>query len=157
MPRTYPCAAYGSRLLTEVKKLDDKLLLVDIHLLESRGEAATENAYSLRSLVDPACSGRLDGSRQCQRHHQCSSSCNPTCCQLDALTPVAATAAAAACLAVHHALRNLPKSRAALTAARTAANAIYVPVALQAEVRKRGHVFPWQHSLLAGRLHLMRL
>jgi 26S proteasome regulatory subunit N6 len=66
------------KLLTELKKLDDKQMLTEVHLIESR---------------------------------------------------------------IYHSLQNVPKSKASLTASRSAANAIYVVPLLQAELDEMGGIY----------------
>lgn len=125
--RDYPAAlATLGRLLSEVKRLDDKLLLVELHLLESKASvAAVHSRLQARVLGAPGVGPWwIRGERGARA---------------DSVHPLYLAAAQwriRFCLPpqVHHALRNLPKARAALTAARTAANAIYVPPLLQADI-----------------------
>ena len=92
-------------LLREVKRLDDKALLVELHLIESRVYHALRNG----------CAG---GAAWCRARARAA--------RAPALTPIPARAPAPP--------TSRPKARAALTAGRTAAGSIYVGPDVQAAI-----------------------
>ena len=103
----------GATLLKELKKLDDKYLLVEVRIWVSI--LYLDIGYYKKKKY------KLNQPMICSLFYQASSLFKSHWFQVQLLESK-----------TYHALGNLPKSRAALTSARTTANAIYCPPKLQA-------------------------